>query len=159
MDGAVNFSNCSFWGNSATLGGAIFNESSAATIVNCTFSGNTASSGGGGIGNDGNGTLTIVNAILWGDKQGESPDEIENTGGTVTVTYSDIQGGYSGTGNIDSDPNFVEAAKGNLRLKTISPCIDKGMDSGVSLAGKDLDDNTRVVHGPCDDLAVVDMGA
>jgi hypothetical protein len=159
LDAGVKFSNCSFWGNTANLGGAIFSHGSTVSLVNCSLSGNSASLGGGGISNGGNGTLVIVNSILWGDKHGESADEIDSTGGNVTVTYSDIQGGHAGTGNIDIDPKFVDAASGNLRLKMASPCIDKGTDSGVSLASKDLDDNTRTAHGPCDDLPVVDMGA
>ena len=30
------------------------------------------------------------------------------------ITYSDIQGGYAGEGNIDLDPGFVDAASGDL---------------------------------------------
>ena len=46
--------------------------------------------------------------------------------GSLTVTYSDIQGGYTGTGNIDSDPLFVDAANGDYYLQPASPCIDAG---------------------------------
>ena len=90
MDAAVNFSNCSFWDNSANLGGAIYNEASVSTIANCSFSGNKATSGGGAISSYGDGNVTIVNSILWGDKYGETPDEIYNSAATITVTYSDV---------------------------------------------------------------------
>ena len=45
---------------------------------------------------------TVTNCILCGD----TPDEIEDTH-YATVTYSDVQGAYAGTGNIDADPLFV----------------------------------------------------
>ena len=159
LEAVVNFSNCSFWKNSANLGGAIYNETSAATIANCTFSANTATSGGGALVNDGNGTVTIVNSILWGDEYGETPDEIHNMDGTITVTYSDVQGGYSGTGNIAGDSLFADAATGILGLSATSPCIDHGTPSGTGLATKDLEGNPRVVDGSGDGSAVVDMGA
>lgn len=51
------------------------------------------------------------------------------TGGTAIMsntncswTYSDIQGGPAGTGNIDMDPLFSDAANANFHLKTTSPC-------------------------------------
>lgn len=63
--------------------------------------------------------------------------------GTPVVTYSDVQGGWSGEGNIDTDPLFADAANGDYHLKSqagrwdsnsqswlidgiISPCIDAG---------------------------------
>ena len=34
--------------------------------------------------------------------------------------------GYTGTGNIDSDPDFVAAENGDFNLQITSPCIDAG---------------------------------
>jgi hypothetical protein len=90
---------------------------------------------------------------------GENINEIDSMGGTVTITYSDIQGGYAGTGNIATDPKFVDAAHGNLRLKTGSACIDQGTSSGVPVADEDLDHNPRVVDGNGEGLPTIDMGA
>jgi len=70
----------------------------AATAV--TFYGNTATSHGGAIFN-GNNNLTLTDSILWGDSGGE----IYNYGASSsTVSYSDIQGGYAGSGNLNTDP-------------------------------------------------------
>ena len=73
---------------------------------------------------------TIINSILWGDSQ-----VIEVYQETLTVRYSDIQGGWPGIGNIDADPLFVYADTGNFHLSWAnwpfndsgkSPCIDAG---------------------------------
>jgi hypothetical protein len=42
------------------------------------------------------------------------------------VTYSNIQGGCPGQGNIDADPLFTDAVNGDYHLLSGSPCIDAG---------------------------------
>ena len=74
------------------------------------------------------GTPIIVNTILWGD----SPDEISaDYYGAPRVTYSDIQGGRKGEGNIDADPLFVDPQDNDFHLQYMSPCIDRGTDEGA----------------------------
>jgi len=121
--GSPVLTNCVFAGNSATgatvgYGGALSNVASSPTLTNCTFSDNTAMSYAGGIYNWGLSYPTLVNCILWNDV----PDEIGNSGAVPSVTYSDVQGGYSGTGNIDLDPQF----DADYALQTGSPAIDAG---------------------------------
>ena len=89
----------------------------------------------------------------------------------MNVTYSCVEGGYAGEGNIDLDPLFVNAAAGDLRIRPGSPCIDAGSNAAVP-AGMvtDLwglprffdDPNTsdcRWLPGTCGTAPVVDMGA
>jgi len=97
--------NCIFSGNLAPYGGGMRIYSSDSVLTNCTFSGNSATLGGGVYNYGGNPTLT--NCILWGD----TPGEIYVSSGTPVVTYSDVQGGWPGLGNIDADPCFVEPGK------------------------------------------------
>jgi parallel beta-helix repeat protein len=131
--------NCILTNNTASFyGGAIAVENSSPTITNCTFSSNSAAFVGGCLScTSGNPTLT--NCILWGN----TPGEIYVIGGTPTVTYSDIQGGFTGEGNIDTDPLFADADNDDYHLMTqvgrwdpnsgswvvddvTSPCIDAG---------------------------------
>jgi len=148
--------NCIFIGNAVSTdfgrGGGMENWlSSSPTVTNCTFSSNTAFSGGG-ISNWSS-SPTVTNCILWGD----TPDEID---GSSTVSYSDIQGGFAGTGNINANPLFVDAAAGDWRLSSfMSPCVDTGNNSVPSLPATDLAGNPRVVDCDRDGMAVVDMGA
>jgi hypothetical protein len=166
--------NCTFAGNRAHRGAAIFDLIySAATIVNSTLSGNTSRDGGALYDFEGTDTR-LENSIVWGNV----PAEL--SGIAVRAEYCCIQGGYPGPGNIAADPLFERApspgpdgawgtdddACGDLRLRAGSPCIDAGDNFAVP-AGitTDLWGNPRFVDDP--DTAdtgqgtapIVDLGA
>ena len=100
--------------------------------MNCTITGNTAGTGGGGIFCSG-ASPSVTNCILWGD----SPNEVDIESGAPTFTYCDIQGGYAGNGNINSNPLFVDAGAGDYRLQSSSPCVDAGTSDGTPTEDKD----------------------
>ncbi len=126
--------NCLFRANSADVGGAIFNQASNPTLINCTITSNAAAVLAGGIFNDGSNPV-VVNCILWGN----TPDQVFNVTSTPSVTYSDVQGGAPGLGNINADPRFVDAAGGDLRLDRFSPCVDAANNAAVPPDASDLD--------------------
>jgi predicted outer membrane repeat protein len=137
--------NCLFYGNTAQggSGGAIYVgcdfESATVRLRNCTFTQNTAQSGGAiGWASFNCSDSDIVNCIFWGN----SPDEIDvSNPATAGVSYSDVQDGWSGTGNIDADPLFCAALEGNLRLSDGSPCIDAADSDAVADDLGDVDDD------------------
>ena len=182
--------NCVFIGNVAVTpfnpvghGGGMGSVASNPVIINSTFVANIAEVGGGmrhRIGSN----ATVVNCIVWDN----IPDQIEDSGSsTISVSYSDVQGGYEGIGNIDVDPLFVQIPDpgpdgewgtedddyGDLHLQPGSPCIDAGDNEAVPPDSADLDDdgdtdepipfdldgNPRFVDGDGDEQADVDMGA
>ena len=52
---------------------------------------------------------------------------------STTISYSNLEGGWEGEGNIDSDPLFTNSENGIYTLQEGSPCIDTGtpdIDSG-----------------------------
>ena len=108
-------------------GGGIYLENSSPTITNCTVSTNFANQYGGGI-FCWNSSPTITNSILWSDYS-IFDSEIHVRTGSPVVTYSDVQGGWSGQGNIDSDPLFV--SNRNYHIRPSSPCVNAGTDAGV----------------------------
>jgi hypothetical protein len=136
--------NCIFSKNSAPKGGAINNAGGYSLYLEyCSFNANTASSfaSGGAIYNA-DATLNLIDDILWGDSApGSTGQEIDNEFGTTTVSYSDLQTGFAGTGNLKADPLFAGAASGNLHVTATSPCIKAG--TPISGLTKDLDGNAR----------------
>ncbi len=141
-------------------GGGINNMASSPTLINVTFSGNTASNGGGMYNQYGDSTLT--NAILWGN----TPNQIVNDESVLDVSYSDIQDGWPGIGNINLDPQFVNTYGGDLRLQFNSPVIDAG-DNSMVPSGITTDllgmprfvDVLSVLDTGFDTPPIVDMGA
>ena len=129
-----------FYNNSAYLGGGISCHNSSPTITHNTFYNN---SGGGIYCRDSsptithstfynnsrsgiyceNSSLTVRNTILWKDTSGAI---YLDDSSTITITYSDIQGGYIGEGNIHDNPLFVDPDNGDYHLHPRSPCIDAG---------------------------------
>ena len=104
--------------------GGIDVVSTSATINNVTVSGNI-SGNGGGIGISENANVDIANSIVWGN----TGTEVMLQSGSANVTYSDIQGGFAGVGNINDDPLFVNTLPAfpiDYGLQLDSPCIDAG---------------------------------
>jgi len=124
--------NCLFFGNKSNQGAAIDCGSSSPTIINCTISNNIALYHGGAI--NAYYGAKISNSILWGN----SPEEIYGDYDS-TVSYSDINGGYIGNGNLNSDPQFISET--DYHLAASSPCIDTGTSNGAP--NIDIDGNPR----------------
>jgi hypothetical protein len=158
-DSSPTVVNCLFRGNTAGTGGGMFNRDYDPTVINCTFWNNSADAGGG-MAND-YADPTVTNCILWGN----TPGEILNEPGSPIVTYCNVQDGYQGEGNINTDPVFVDGGGGDLRLQIGSPCIDAGNSDAVPPdITVDLDGNPRFIDDPnTPDTGIgnpcVDMGA
>ena len=143
-------------------GGGVYSDGGDPTITNSLISGNTADSGGGGVsaywgsptitnstivGNTagivaggvyfgGETSPTITNSIIWSN----GLEEIYvDESSTLVVSYSNVQGGWLGTANIDADPSFVNPINDNYRLSSGSPGIDAGNNWGVPIDAKDYD--------------------
>jgi hypothetical protein len=121
--------NCCIVGN---IGGGVVIKGGdvgyAGIIKNCTIAAN-----GEGI----FGVSVITNSIIWGNSSNQIAES------NCIVTYSNIQGGFPGEGNINADPCFADPNSGDYHLKSqvgrwnpvtrswvqddvTSPCIDAG---------------------------------
>ncbi|MDH5297522.1 MAG: right-handed parallel beta-helix repeat-containing protein, partial [Desulfobulbaceae bacterium] len=176
----VSLTRCEVKGNKTVQrGGGIYVGAGTTTLTNCTVSGNTVGTltweEGGGIRNYGtlnlmnttvagnyapqggglfnSGTATVINAIFWDNVASTSAPEIA---GTVTVTYSDVEGGYAGTGNINVNPAFAATAQaasnspttgGDFHLTAAS--TSTAVFNGGTAAGApsdDIDGEARVAN-------------
>jgi hypothetical protein len=161
----VTFINCLFTGNVAgEKGGAVdINYGTEPRFISCTFAGNSAPFGNAFACDSWEqrhpSTVELAGCILW-----NGADEIwNNDNSIITISYSDVQGGWLGLGNIDGDPCFVEAGfwdangvwvEGDYHLLDDSPCIDTGDPNYIAEPNEtDLDGNPRVSGGR------IDMGA
>ena len=132
--------NCLISGNKAGQGGGLFVEKKngcdiAFTFKNCTIAANKADSGGGIYYSETSSKSKIINTIIWGN----TIDQVNIP--NLYVTYSNIAGGYTGSGNIDSNPDFICSVQKNFRLRASSPCIDAG--NYVDAPNVDIEGNLR----------------
>jgi len=67
--------------------------------------------------------LTARNNIIWGNTQTTGNQIFLYDGANAEITYSDVEGGYTGEGNIELPPQFADT---NFILIVTSPCIDAG---------------------------------
>jgi predicted outer membrane repeat protein len=134
---------------SNNIGGAVY-SSSALTFTHCIFANNRSETSGGALYNINNSISIITNSIAWGNSAKNGNPQL----GNATCTYSCIEGGYTGIGNTASDPLLIDAANGDCRLNTTSPCIDKGLNSATpAWLTTDFYGNARLAG------TSVDMGA
>ena len=181
---ASTLTNCVFTNNSASNGGGMYNRyfsNSNLTLTNCVFTNNSAKSAGGGI-YDLSERGTYKNTIFHQNTSGSGHADLYN--GAVAgvplskVSHCLVSGGYSGTGNVDGSPLFVNlndpdgpddkwfTEDDGLRLKDGSPGIDAGHNASLPADTYDLDnDGNKTELSPFDLLgrtrlvgSVVDLG-
>ena len=70
----------------------------------------------------------VSNDIIYGSSNTVYLDESS----TIQVSYSDIEGGWEGEGNIDADPLFCDPDSGDYTLAENSPCIGTG-ENGANM--------------------------
>lgn len=148
--------NCLFVGNSAPTGAGMRNNDPDPTIVNTTFAFND----GSGISSRNGSAPVIINSVVWGNSAGSFSGA---SAGSSVVSFSDIEGGFPGAGNLNVNPLFANPSgpDGNpatlddndYHLVAGSLLIDAGDNNAPALPATDLDGNPRIAGG------LVDMGA
>jgi hypothetical protein len=145
------YKNVLFAGNKA-IGGAVYNNGSNSMFTNVTMAGNGGNNGG--IFNSASNPI-VKNCIIWGNIAPFNDTQ-------SIITYSIVEGGYTGMGNLNLNPQFVNlypnglspTISGDYQLTNTSPAIDAGDNGAISLTDKDLIGNLRRYNG-----GIVDMGA
>lgn len=164
--GSPSFVNCLLHDNHAHEGGAVANFSPTAKFTNCTIANNRATTRKAGAVSDYRGA-EITNSIIWGNDAVEGFKSIWcNDELPSRVSYSDVEGGFAGSGNVDADPRFDGSSGTGFGLGDASPCVDAGRDTDVpsDTADLDLDGNKSesvpsLGGGQRREGAAVDLGA
>lgn len=118
----ARLTNCLLTGNEAASGAALrvydVNDQRQVLVENCTLADNLGSSAIHTFNGSG---LKVTNSVLWG----VTPIVVEE-GDQPSVTYSDVECGWPGEGNIDADPLFMSKFGFDYLLGVDSPAIDAG---------------------------------
>jgi hypothetical protein len=143
--------NCLIVDNTSNYtGGGMEVDASKFLIQNNTIANNVAADHGGGVFflSSAHDDIDLINNIIWGNE----PEQIYLYYDLwPTVTHTDIEGGWEGVGNIDADPEFVDAVNGDYHLMPDSPCVDAGDPGFVAGEGEvDIDGEPRVMGGRVD---------
>jgi len=113
----------------AGMGGGIYSYFRDPTIVNCVFYNNSAHRGS--VIYYWQCNPVFYNSILWVSPSATGFQIYSPAADPISVTYCDVEGGFTGTGNISTNPDFVNAPGGNFHLAITSNCIDNGTDTGA----------------------------
>lgn len=136
---------CVFTDNHADYQGIIMAKDGSLDIINSTISGNTIPTSFSTIYIDKD-SLLIRNSIMWNNGTGT---EIIVGSGWSDVAYCLITGGFTGTDNINIDPDFLDAANDNYRISGCSKAKNSGINSAISEVN-DFDLMPRFYQGKVD---------
>ncbi len=139
------------------------------TLANNTIADNGAGYQGGGFisyGSNPNPQITMYNIIAWGNTSPLNSQLYRQTG-SMNVTYSDIEGGLSGSGNKNVNPQFANPASGDYHLgictaggnNCVIDAADANNDPATDIEGHSRYQNTSVNDTGTGPPPPVDMGA
>lgn len=109
--------------NGNYTGGGIYSDDCNITLKNCVLWGNTKN----GITINGYPNVSILNSIIYNN----TPNQIVG-GFNNNITFSDIQGGNSGLGNININPSFINPISNDFNIRPYSQCIGLGSNIGIN---------------------------
>ena len=122
------------YGSSPTLANCILANNGGAgcaadgvsklSITNCTFVANQNS----GIKLN-KAAVTVGNSVLWSNLPAQITRSLLFS--TITIKYSDIQGGWPGQSNINVDPCFADANNGEYHLRSVAGRWEPAQNSWV----------------------------
>jgi predicted outer membrane repeat protein len=158
--------NCLFVNNIGVETGAVYTEEGTGhRLVNCTFHNNNTTGSFAGaaeqIYSAESGTIELKNCIVT-TSIGTMRPLLNSFNNTITVSYSNIQGGFTGIGNIQSNPLFINSddpdgpdnlwatADDGLNIQGCSPSKNTGTNTDAPAT--DIVGTTRPQYG------TVDMG-
>jgi predicted outer membrane repeat protein len=124
---SIGFSNCTFFGNSAPEGSALYLAK--------------------GISDDATLQTDLWNDVFWGndgtlfDAWGPVVGWNNDVPPEYALSHCLVEGGAPGEAILDQDPLFVSESTGDLHLQAGSPCIDAADDSHAPAT--DIDGNAR----------------
>jgi len=122
-DRTLDLENCVLQDNHADSGAGLYVFGDGTTTMrNSTIYGNHARESGGGLSISADHHAAIHNSIIWGNL----PDGISDAGARMTVVFSDLQGGWPGSGNGDIDPQLRDRGGRFGLLSPASHCVDAG---------------------------------
>lgn len=182
--GPIYMQNCRVLRNASTFegygGGGIY-APNGGTLLNCLIADNTSGpspyqDAGGGV----RGPVDIKHCTIVGNTCETGPfsddadgvfeaNSIENSivrgnGGVQllaigSVSHSNVEGGFAGSGNIDLDPLFVDPSLGDYHLQPGSPCVDAGLPGTSDPDGSPADLGYSWQRALYSDLSAVSLSA
>ena len=133
-------------------GGGITCYETDGLIANNTIIHNYCEMIGGGIFCQEGSKIEIRNTIIYYNLAWAASQLGVDSTSTVVVSHCNIQDGWSGTGNIDAPPEFIDEPNADYHLAYDSPGRDAG-DAGPEFELLDMEGDPRVAYG------LPDMGA
>jgi hypothetical protein len=155
----VLFTSSLLTGNTGGVGCVALASNARARVVNCTLVDNVPGPSNRTFFLPATAVLQVRNSIVRGSTASNRrmfPPSLPVA--ALSVEYSNVSAGYAGIGNINSDPDFVDAVGGDYRLNATSPSVDAGDAAAVpSSSLLDLDGNARIA-GPTVDMGAYELG-
>ncbi len=142
-------------GGSLYGGGGLYfigNDTNPVIVENNTILGNHSETTGGAMQMWGS-SITAVNNIIWENTQVSGPQI--NGYATSSITYCCVENGFTGEGNIDLNPQFLNEEF--YVLDENSPCIDVGNQDPTYYDPEDLSNPGMALY-PSQGMILNDMG-